>query len=143
MIIENGPVPDNPFGHGAAANRYGLMSSGTGDKIGSSVTDYFKKMQPRRNSWVWIVDTTDEQEKCMINKAKDIEKSQEKLGIALDNCFSRTNQIFEACGYSNPVMNTNSPISIQVLGELYGTHKYVLEKGPFTKLPFEFQVEGK
>lgn len=107
MIIGNGPVPDNPFCHGAAANRYGLMSSGTGDKVGSSVTDYFKKMQPRRDSWIWIVDTTDEQEKCMINKAKDIEK-------ALDNCFSRTNQIFEACGYSNPVMNTNSPTSIQV-----------------------------
>nr|WP_279205426.1 hypothetical protein [Obesumbacterium proteus] len=43
MIIGNGPVPDNPFGHGAAANRYGLMSSGTGDKVGSSVTDYLKK----------------------------------------------------------------------------------------------------
>ncbi len=50
MIIGNGPVPDNPFGHAAAANRYGLMSSGTGDEMGASVSDYFKKMQPRRDT---------------------------------------------------------------------------------------------
>ena len=52
MIIGNGPVPDNPFGHAAAANRYGLMSSGTGDEMGASVSDYFKKMQPRRDTWI-------------------------------------------------------------------------------------------
>ncbi|WP_167852987.1 RHS element core protein [Escherichia coli] len=67
MIIGNGPVPDNPFGHAAAANRYGLMSSGTGDEMGASVSDYFKKMQPRRDTWIWIIDTTDEEEQCMGN----------------------------------------------------------------------------
>lgn len=46
MIIGNGPVPDNPFGHAAAANRYGLMSSGTGDEMGASVSDYFKRCNP-------------------------------------------------------------------------------------------------
>lgn len=48
MIIGNGPVPDNPFGHAAAANRYGLMSSGTGDEMGASVSDYFKRCNPQR-----------------------------------------------------------------------------------------------
>ncbi|EFN8165852.1 RHS repeat protein, partial [Escherichia coli] len=51
----------------------------------------------------------------------------------------RTNMIFEACGFSNPSMNTNAPISLQVLGELYGYQRYFMPKGPFTGFPFEFQ----
>lgn len=74
MIIGNGPVPDNPFGHAAAANRYGLMSSGTGDEMGASVSDYFKKMQPAEIR-IWIIDTTDEEEQCMMNKAIDLNKN--------------------------------------------------------------------
>ncbi|MBA3109884.1 RHS repeat-associated core domain-containing protein, partial [Salmonella enterica] len=143
MIIGNGPVPDNPFGHAAAANRYGLMSSGTKDAMGSSISDYFKKMQPRRDTWIWIIDTTDEEEKCMMDKAKDIDKNLKTINIGplpiANNCFSRTNMIFEACGFSNPSMNINSPLSIQVLGELYGSQRYVIPKGPFTEFPFEFQ----
>ena len=53
--------------------------------------------------------------------------------------FSRTNMIFEACGFNNPSMNTNAPISLQVLGELYGYQRYIMPKGPFTGFPFEFQ----
>ncbi|VEA62816.1 protein RhsA [Salmonella enterica subsp. salamae] len=143
MIIGNGPVPDNPFGHAAAANRYGLMSSGTGDEMGASVSDYFKKMQPRRDTWIWIIDTTDEEEQCMMNKAIDLNKNLKTISLGplpiANNCFSRTNMIFEACGFSNPSMNTNTPISLQVLGELYGSQKYIMPKGPFTGFPFEFQ----
>lgn len=47
--------------------------------------------------------------------------------------------IFEACGFNNPSMNTNAPISLQVLGELYGYQRYIMPKGPFTGFPFEFQ----
>ncbi|EPE9736235.1 RHS element core protein [Escherichia coli] len=143
MIIGNGPVPDNPFGHAAAANRYGLMSSGTGDEMGASVSDYFKKMQPRRDTWIWIIDTTDEEEQCMMNKAIDLNKKLKTINLGplpvANNCFSRTNMIFEACGFSNPSMNTNAPISLQVLGELYGYQRYFMPKGPFTGFPFEFQ----
>ncbi|GDD70739.1 type IV secretion protein Rhs [Escherichia coli] len=143
MIIGNGPVPDNPFGHAAAANRYGLMSSGTGDEMGASVSDYFKKMQPRRDTWIWIIDTTDEEEQCMMNKAIDLNKKLKTINLGplpvLNNCFSRTNMIFEACGFNNPSMNTNAPISLQVLGELYGYQRYIMPKGPFTGFPFEFQ----
>lgn len=74
MIIGNGPVPDNPFGHAAAANRYGLMSSGTGDEMGASVSDYFKRCNPAEIR-IWIIDTTDEEEQCMMNKAIDLNKN--------------------------------------------------------------------
>ncbi|WP_396017041.1 RHS element core protein, partial [Escherichia coli] len=143
MIIGNGPVPDNPFGHAAAANRYGLMSSGTGDEMGASVSDYFKKMQPRRDTWIWIIDTTDEEEQCMMNKAIDLNKKLKTINLGplpvANNCFSRTNMIFEACGFNNPSMNTNAPISLQVLGEFYGYQRYIMPKGPFTGFPFKFQ----
>ncbi|MCW3208777.1 RHS repeat-associated core domain-containing protein, partial [Escherichia coli] len=86
MIIGNGPVPDNPFGHAAAANRYGLMSSGTGDEMGASVSDYFKKMQPRRDTWIWIIDTTDEEEQCMMNKAIDLNKKLKTINLGTSSC---------------------------------------------------------
>jgi RHS repeat-associated protein len=140
-IIGNGPVSDNPFGHGALAiEGFGVISYGTGDYAGKPLADYFQKMQPRRDSWIWIVDTTPEQEQCMINEAKNITKNQGELGIAIDNCFSRTNQIFDKCGYSNPVLYTNMPESIPVLGELYGSGRVTMPKGPFTELPPSLQV---
>ena len=136
IIIGNGPVPDNPFGHAAlATTRDGVISFGTGDSIGTtSLNTYFNKMQPRRDSWIWIVDTTSEEEKCMFNKAKEMDKNQ---GLLFDNCYSRTNAIFEACGFINPHMNTNSPASLQVLGGLYGSHNIIIPKGDFLGLPPE------
>ena len=47
LIIHNGPVPDNPFGHGALAiDNSGVISFGTGDDKGISLQDYFKKCNP-------------------------------------------------------------------------------------------------
>lgn len=48
IIIGNGPVPDNPFGHAAlATTRDSVISFGTGDSIGTTSLDsYFNKMQP-------------------------------------------------------------------------------------------------
>lgn len=136
IIIGNGPVPDNPFGHAAlATTRNGVISFGTGDSLGTtSLNSYFSKMQPRRDSWVWVVDTTSEEEECMFNKAKEMGKNQ---GLFFDNCYSRTNAIFEACGFTNPHMNTNSPASLQVLGGLYGTQHIMIPKGDFLGLPPE------
>ena len=145
IIIGNGPVPDNPFGHAAlATTRDGVMSFGTGDSIGTtSLNSYFNKMQPRRDSWIWVVDTTSEEEECMFNKAKEMDRHQ---GLFVDNCYSRTNAIFEACGFINPHMNTNSPVSLQVLGGLYGSQHIMIPKGNFLSLPPElngFSSGGK
>ncbi|HIH6018395.1 TPA: hypothetical protein ACYRQL_004764, partial [Escherichia coli] len=79
----------------------------------------------------------------MMNKAIDLNKKLLTINLGplpvANNCFSRTNMIFEACGFSNPSMNTNAPISLQVVGELYGYQRYFMPKGPFTGFPFEFQ----
>ena len=69
------------------------MSSGTGDEMGASVSDYFKKIQSRRDTWIWIIDTTDEEEQCMMNKAIDLNKKLKTINLGplpvLNNCFSR------------------------------------------------------
>ncbi len=56
---------------------------------------------------IWIIDTTDEEEQCMMNKAIDLNKKLKTINLGplpvANNCFSRTNMIFEACGFSNPL----------------------------------------
>lgn len=136
LVIHNGPVPDNPFGHGALAiDNAGVISFGTGDDKGISLKDYFKKMQPRRDSVIWLIHTTPEEEKCMKEEVNKIRESKEGLGIAYNNCFSRTNEIFEKCGMKNPQVNTNTPLSLQVLGEIYGSKRVFIPKGNFQTLP--------
>ena len=139
LIIHNGPVPDNPFGHGALAiDNVGVISFGTGDEKGISLRNYLKKMQPRRDSVIWIVNTTPEEEACMKEEANKIRESKQGLGIAYNNCFSRTNAIFAKCGMTNPHLNTNTPISLQVLGEFYGSERIFIQKGEFQGLPERF-----
>jgi len=136
LVIHNGPVPDNPFGHGALAiDNEGVISFGTGDDKGISLKDYFKKMQPRRDSVIWLIHTTPEEESCMKYEIKKIRDAKKGLGIGYNNCFSRTNEIFENCGMKNPQLNTNTPFSLQVLGEMYGSKRMFIPKDNFQSLP--------
>lgn len=70
--------------------------------------------------------------KYEIKKIRDAKKG---LGIGYNNCFSRTNEIFENCGMKNPQLNTNTPFSLQVLGEMYGSKRMFIPKGNFQSLP--------
>ncbi|MGU0016466.1 hypothetical protein ACVXG9_18190, partial [Escherichia coli] len=96
MIIGNGPVPDNPFGHAAAANRYGLMSRELGMRWKPLSLIILKRCNPQ-NTWIWIIDTTDEEEQCMMNKAIDLNKKLKTINLGplpvANNCFSRTNKV--------------------------------------------------
>jgi hypothetical protein len=93
------------------------------------------KMQPRRDSVIWLIHTTPEEEDCMRETVNKIRESKQGLGIAYNNCFSMTNEIFENCGMRNPQLNTNTPLSLQVLGEFYGSKRIFIPKGDFQHLP--------
>lgn len=71
----------------------------------------------------------------MKEEVDKIREDREKLGIIYNNCFSRTNDVFEKCGMNNPQLNTNTPLSLQVLGELYGSQRIFMPKGDFQTLP--------
>ncbi len=81
MIIENGPTKGNPLGHTAiAVTGRGVFSMGNGETttrydhkdkknniIGGGVSDYLDREAPRRDTTIYIVKTTPEQDTAIIN----------------------------------------------------------------------------
>jgi len=101
---------NNPFGHIAVAfTSKGVHSSGTGTRANSSLTDYLKKQSSYRDSIIYIINTTPEQEEKMQAKAmefvdangktkklpnprKSFLEFRKSIG---DNCSTRTEKIIE------------------------------------------------
>jgi hypothetical protein len=94
----------NPFGHAAIGfTGSGIYSSGTGTPPGSSFTDYVQSQIPRRNSGVFIIPTTPEQEQAMkdyLNGLKDNMPNPRKDPVDAmgDNCSRRTEAALRAGG---------------------------------------------
>jgi hypothetical protein len=96
----NGPTSGNPFGHTAIATTgSGLYSPGNNPNAknsnyaGSSVTDYILLEAKRRESVAFILPTTPEQEKAIIDYMKKQTTTPEKYP---DNCAARIAGALEA-----------------------------------------------
>ena len=62
-VVVGGPTSGNPFGHVAVGfTGQGVYSYGTNTPLGGSLTDYLKNQSTYRDSTVYILDTTAEQE---------------------------------------------------------------------------------
>jgi len=110
LVIINGPTSKNPFGHTAIATTgSGLYSPGNNPNApnrnyaGSSVTDYIEQQAMRRESVAYILPTTIDQEKAIIDYMKGKTTTPEKYP---DNCADRVGNALEAgeIGLSDPII---------------------------------------
>jgi RHS repeat-associated protein len=102
-VIIGGPSPSspdnssgNPFGHASIAfTGNGVYSFGTHTDPGSSLTDFLKKQASYRDSTVYILNTTPEQEKAMMDYLK---KQNPNIQKYPDNCAHRSAEALKAGG---------------------------------------------
>ncbi|GHU04913.1 hypothetical protein AGMMS49960_21110 [Betaproteobacteria bacterium] len=104
-IALGGASDGNPFGHVAIAfTGKGVYSFGTSTAPGSSFTDYLGKQAEYRNTLVFIIESTPEQEAKMLEKAESYggkvlpNPFADLLDAASDTCAVRTQDILEAGG---------------------------------------------
>jgi len=86
-VIHNGKTSGNPFGHVAISfTGRGIYSFGNTTPLGSSLISYMIREMPRRNTSVYIINTTRTQENRMVSF---IRRYRDDLGY-YDNCAYRT-----------------------------------------------------
>ncbi|MDD5276961.1 MAG: RHS repeat-associated core domain-containing protein [Methylovulum sp.] len=100
LVIFNGPTSGNPFGHTAIATTgSGVYSPGNNPNDpsrnyqGSSLTDYLAVEAARRDTTVYALPTTPDQEKAVINYMKSKTTRPE---IFPDNCAARVGTSLKA-----------------------------------------------
>jgi RHS repeat-associated protein len=100
-VIVGLPTSSNPFGHAAIATTgNGVVSFGTGTEFGSNLTDYLNNQATYRDSAVYILDTTPEQEKAINDYLKT--KKGKPINKYPDNCARRTTDAMKAGGVAPP-----------------------------------------
>lgn len=119
-VIVGGPTGGNPFGHSAIATTgSGVTSFGTGTPAGGSTTDYLASQAEYRDSTVYIIATTPEQESAIQDALAGF--AGEPLPDVPspdsdDTCASRTNAALAVAGLLDP----SNPLA--TLGALLGAH---------------------
>jgi hypothetical protein len=115
-VVIGGPSPaspehpsGNPFGHaGIAFTGQGVYSFGSTEPLGSDLTAYLNDEALRRDSTVYILNTTPEQEQAMIAYLK--KPKRKPLPRYPDNCAYRTTEALKAGGVA-PAGLTHMPHS--------------------------------
>ena len=111
-VIENGSTSGNPLGHTAlSVSGCGLITFGNADPnnpgrnaICGDFNEYINREATRRDSVIYTIPTTPEQDRAAIDKALEIDYWRfplELKTIAMDNCSLRSNQILDAAGIQN------------------------------------------
>ncbi len=111
VVIEGGPTEGNPFGHTAIGiTGKGIFSYGNGygaegsNIIGGLPQDYIAREVSRRNTTLWVIPTSPEQDQRAFEAALDLDYFGVELnrgGILFDNCSIRSNRILDAAGIPN------------------------------------------
>jgi len=114
LVINNGKTDGNPLGHSAIAfTKKGLYSFGTGDKFGTSVTNYVKKMAPRRSTIFSIINTTQTQENRILSYFVGLKDTDLNLAV---NCAYRTSMALSMLDkfvpFSYTILHNGLPQSI-------------------------------
>ena len=101
-VIENGPTDDNPIGHSAIAiTGAGVFSFGNGTQPGSSLRDYVLREAPRRDTRIYIVSTTPDQDKAALEYLSQFGSNLPGpflRDLFVENCSTRTNGALGAAG---------------------------------------------
>jgi RHS repeat-associated protein len=114
-VIIGGPTSGNPFGHAAVATTgKGVYSAGTGTPYGSNLTDYLNRQATYRDSTVYILNTTPEQERIirehmarLPNRLPSV--TGDPKGAWGDNCAVRVRDALLEAGIALGLIPRNSP----------------------------------
>ena len=115
-IISNGPTAGNPIGHTAiAVSGHGVFSFGTNHALGSSLGAYNRDMAAIRNSTIFVIPTTPEQDKAALESLQSHGGGLPPglKGVIWDNCASRTSEATSAAGVG---LQTPDPTGVTFQG---------------------------
>lgn len=147
-VIENGPTAGNPIGHTAVAvTGAGVYSFGNDTSAGSSLSQYLLEQAQRRNTKVYVIPTTPEQDAAALDYLRDFPDTSlpkdwpSKLWA--DNCSVRSNGALSAAGIPYPVVEgsalpPSSPGSSGYRARTAGATVISIPRGS-TKIPVELQ----
>lgn len=116
VVLVGRATSGNPFGHVAIGfTGQGVYSYGTGNKPGSSLTGYLDQQAAYRDTTVYTLNTTPEQENKM--RAEIMKYDKKPLpdprtnlkGAWNDNCATRTQNALGAGGVSSMLVPLTSP----------------------------------
>ena len=117
-IVVGMGTESNPFGHvGMGIEGEGAFSFGTGAPQGSSFTDYLSSQSSYRNSIVYVLPTTPEQEQSIKKYLESLEDKplpdpyEDLKGAWKDNCVTRSNDALKEGGLD--LGNNNIPAELQ------------------------------
>jgi RHS repeat-associated protein len=115
-VIVGGATGGNPFGHAAIAfTAQGVYSYGTGTPLGGNLTDYLASQATYRDSTVYVIKTTPEQEAMMREKVLKYrgtplpDPRKDPWGAANDTCATRTQNSLAAGGVTSALAPYTSP----------------------------------
>lgn len=116
-VIENGPTAGNPIGHTAVAvSGAGVYSFGNSTSAGSSLANYLKREANRRNTNVFVIKTTKQQDTAVLRYLRKFPSTRlpgDFLSILLgDNCATRSNVALDAAGIPHPIISDDGRGSI-------------------------------
>ncbi|WP_174920281.1 RHS repeat-associated core domain-containing protein, partial [Burkholderia diffusa] len=119
VVIHGRGILSNPFGHVAIGfTGQGVYSFGTGTREGSGVTDYLSKQAKYRDTTIYIIKTTPEQEAHMLDEIKRYtgkplpDPTKNPGAAARDTCATRTQNALEAGGITSIFVPYTSPFPI-------------------------------
>jgi len=96
-VVIGGPAGKNVFGHiGIATSGSGIYSSGTKQPFGSSFTDYINDQASYRDSTVYIINTTPEEEAKIIEAFK--ERNKARHDAKSNNCSHQVSDTLKQAG---------------------------------------------
>ncbi|MGL5884651.1 MAG: DUF4105 domain-containing protein [Bombilactobacillus sp.] len=108
LILFGGPTEGNPFGHAALAfSGQGIYSYGTDTKFGSSTTDYLTSQSKYRDTTLYELNTTTEQENEMMKYIKRNYDKIENYSLFYHSCSTMAvDAMLSANISSNLIMHT-------------------------------------
>ncbi|HEM7891977.1 MULTISPECIES: RHS repeat-associated core domain-containing protein [Burkholderia] len=119
VVIHGRGILSNPFGHvaiGFPGQR--VYSYGTGTPLGGGVTDYLEKQAKYRDTTVYTIKTTPQQEAEMLEKIQEYRNTplpdpmKSPSAAARDTCATRTQNALEAGGVKSVFVPFISPFPI-------------------------------
>jgi RHS repeat-associated protein len=113
VVVENGPTAGNPIGHTALGiTGCGVITFGNANPdspgtngICGDFNEYINREAKKRDTTLYVIPTTPEQDKSALESAFEIDYWRPPLqfisDLPIDNCSLRSNEILDAAGIPN------------------------------------------
>ena len=147
MVMVGGPTEGNPFGHVAVAvTGSGVYSFGTGTALGSSVTDYLSRQASYRDTSIYILNSTADQDSKILSRLRSYEDNLPPVPgpDSDDTCATRTNRALMDANFRDPsnpyapFFASPLPESTEQIGRFHGGNAIRIPRGT-VDIPAMFQ----